>query len=151
MRLRTDDWWTAGFKRAVLCGARPDPRSTPPDDLPCSGDLIGKLDDPAFEPAQDGDAWEIRWYPRKGKKPFAGYALTCPDTSCDEGVHPWTTAANCPHRDDRGTCEHLGKGSCWDWTGSAEDGDLSASPSLHAVGARCGWHGFLRAGRMERA
>lgn len=150
MRLRTDDWWMAGFKRAVFCGARPDPRSIPPESGRWDGDLIGKLDDPAFEPAQDGDAWEIRWHVAEGRGLFAGYALTCPDTSCDEGVHLWTSAANCPS-DDRGICGHSGKGSCWDWTGSVEAGDLSASPSLHAEGARCGWHGFLAEGRMERA
>lgn len=87
-----------------------------------------------------GDIWRVRWYKADGEEgPIAGYAICCP--RCLK-VHAWTSALNCK------PCPHQGKSSCWNWTGSAEDGTLSASPSLFASGA-CGWHGWLRNGVLE--
>lgn len=105
-------------------------------------------------PARPGDVWRVRFAPNAGEKgpgPIAGYAICCP--LCLR-VHPWTSAlgcgsgGNCVHRDART--------SCWTWTGSPEDGTLSASPSLHCVThwnghatGGCGWHGFLTNGVLR--
>lgn len=94
---------------------------------------------PAAEP---GDTWRVRWH---GTDAIAGYDICCP--KCRH-VHGWTTALNCRSRDGKGSCEHSGKGSCWTWTGSAEQGTLSASPSLLASQA-CGFHGFLTNGALS--
>jgi len=110
-------------------------------------------------PALPGDTWRIRWYTKKGKGPIAGYDVCCP--KCGEN-HAWTTANNCsaPRRTytykdtatgkmiEGSVCIHSGKSSCWNWTGSAEHNQLSATPSLLASGA-CGWHGFLTAGVLR--
>lgn len=103
-------------------------------------------------PARPGDTWRLRWALSAGEKgagPIAGYAICCP--KCLR-VHHWTTALNCPS----GSCPHRGKSSCWTWTGSAEEGTLNASPSLHCVTewngkptGGCGWHGFLTAGVLR--
>jgi hypothetical protein len=105
--------------------------------------------DGCFEPnppAQPGDIWRLRWYKQGGEGPIAGYAICCP--KCGE-VHHWTQAANCARTVDTSSgvkvCAHSGTGSCWTWTGSAEEGTLTADPSLHASGA-CGWHGWLKNG-----
>lgn len=112
----------------------------------------------ATPPAEPGDTWRMRWhggYDKAGNRlegPVAGYAICCPQ--CRE-VHHWTTADNCatkgqnpeyPH-----SCLHSlsgSLGSCWIWTGSAEDGTLTAHPSLFASGA-CGWHGWLQNGDLH--
>ena len=88
--------------------------------------------------AEPGDTWRIRWYAEDGEGPIAGYAICCP--RCGQ-VHYWTTALNCK------PCPHQGKSSCWQWSGSAEAGTLTASPSLFAQRA-CGWHGWLRNGEL---
>lgn len=97
-----------------------------------------------FEPAQQGDVWRIHWH----SGPLAGYAITCP--KCKQ-VHQWTTALNCREAG----CPHNGVSSCWKWTGSPEEGTLTASPSLHCVTewkgnptGGCGWHGHLSNGQM---
>jgi hypothetical protein len=107
--------------------------------------------------AQPGDCWRVRWHSPDGQGAIAGYALCCP--GCRQ-VHPWTTATNCAGRYETSyagqngqlhksmTCPHSGTGSCWQWTGSAEDGTLTAMPSLWASGA-CGWHGWLTNGEMR--
>lgn len=111
-------------------------------------------------PARPGDLWRVRWatrydaeHPEPG--PIAGYAIGCP--TCLE-VHAWTTATNCSaaRRPIEGmpghsVCIHSGTGSCWNWTGSAEEGTLSASPSLYSVKelGGCGFHGFLTAGVLR--
>lgn len=85
-------------------------------------------------PAQPGDVWRLR----------AGYALTCPNERCDQGVHYWDHAWDCPLRQDANAPP------CWTWTGSPEEGTLTASPSLHVLAEKggCGWHGWLRDGEM---
>lgn len=104
---------------------------------------------PAAEP---GDTWRLHWYrpiDYTGPELLAGYAICCP--GCRH-VHCWTGALNCASKREREsgvvTCDHNGVASCWTWTGSAEDGTLTASPSLHAVGA-CGWHGWLQNGELR--
>lgn len=111
------------------------------------------------EPAQPGDCWRVRWCATGDQVgPIAGYAICCP--VCKQ-VHSWTSARNCGSKRDRGAgiiaCDHSGVGSCWIWSGSAEEGTLTAQPSLHAIdeGGRagdnahgCGWHGRLRNGEM---
>lgn len=114
----------------------------------------------ALEPALPGDIWRLSWHRNEGEGPTAGYAICCP--LCKQ-LHYWTTATNCgtqyetSYTDSKGvahksmTCTHSGEGSCWNWTGSAEEGTLSASPSLHCVKdlGGCGWHGWLQDGVMR--
>ncbi len=88
--------------------------------------------------AEPGDTWRIQWYASEGEGPLAGYAICCP--GCGR-LHYWTTANNCK------PCTHSGKSSCWQWTGSAEQGTLTARPSL--LSNACGWHGFLTDGEMN--
>lgn len=156
MRPRTGDWWTAGVKRAIERGGRSDPRAD--DATKWAPDFIAQLNDPTFEAAQDGDVWRVVWTgedswrsgvgPDEG--PLAGYVLTCPAPNCEEGVHLWVLASNCECRDkDTGKCCHAGVGTCWTWTGTPEEGNLTASPSLFARGAKCEWHGWLRDGVMQ--
>lgn len=107
-------------------------------------------------PAEPGDVWRVRWYRQNRQNnegPVAGYDICCP--RCRH-VHAWTTAHNCGSRrslpDGGGfTCDHMGKSSCWTWTGSAEEGTLTASPSLHASAEHggCGWHGWLQNGDLH--
>lgn len=169
MRLRTDSPWDAFAKRSVLLGARPDPRTTAPrGGLGWHPPYLVMIGDDAFEPAQLGDAWRIRGhvemieradgsgsFPRatqhwadEHRWPVVGYSLTCPNERCPEGGHRWTHASDCDG--DYGRACKLGAGrlSCWDWTGSAEAGDLTASPSLWVNWDLCGWHGFLQSGVM---
>jgi hypothetical protein len=94
--------------------------------------------------AQPGDAWEIRWYKKDGEGPLAGYAICCP--KC-KAIHAWTQANNCSKRPDKGHCSHSGVSSCWDWTGSAEAGTLTAKPSL--LCHTCGFHGWLTDGILS--
>jgi len=149
MRLRTDDFRTAGYKRAHKLGARKE--TSPP---------ILKKRTPVAKP---GDVWVIRmavekdemWTsPRKGKGAIVGYALTCPNEACPFGVHDWTWANNCTAKTSQSRCQHMAeRRSCWDWTGSIKDDSLTAAPSLHSpteLGG-CGWHGWLRDGRLTPA
>lgn len=151
MRLRTDDWWTAGRKRAVMKGARLHPLREDPG-ANWHQPYLDQLADPTFEAAQPGDVWRIFWGKPEGEElPLAGYVLTCPNLSCADGAHAWTTASNCPAAQGE-RCAHYGIGSCWTWTGSPEAGDLSASPSLYCtLPLGCGWHGWLRNGEMSPA
>lgn len=106
------------------------------------------------EPAQPGDCWRSRWAVTVDQQaagmtegPIAGYDLCCPKCLA---VHHWGTARNCSQKVGD-YCVHYGVGSCWNWTGSAEDGTLSASPSLHcdiSIGG-CGWHGYLTNGELK--
>lgn len=158
MRARYDDWWTAGMKRAILLGSRPDPRSD--EDKNWAEDYLADLNDPSFEEAKEGDAWRIVWgtepqsfrtgaYSSDG--PLAGYCLTCIVLSCDVGVHMWMLASNCGCMDqETKVCCHMGAGSCWEWTGDPEGQNLSASPSLHAASSPCGFHGHLRNGVLSQ-
>jgi hypothetical protein len=103
-------------------------------------------------PPEPGDLWRITWHAPEGEpSPLAGYAIACP--RCRE-VHRWTTANNCHVEEVGGLCVHERSqnggrlGSCWTWTGSAEEGTLTATPSLHNSGG-CGWHGFLTNGELR--
>lgn len=107
----------------------------------------------ATPPAQPGDIWRVHWYAEDAEGshidgPFAGYDVCCP--GCLR-VHAWTTAINCSQKNAQGRCPHEGQSSCWSWSGSAEAGTLTASPSLHSVPDRggCGWHGWLQNGILR--
>lgn len=103
----------------------------------------------ATPPAQPGDIWRVFWRAEDSEGngingPFAGYYICCP--GCKQ-VHAWTTALNCLPK----PCPHEGKSSCWAWSGSAEAGTLTASPSLYSVkeNGGCGWHGWLQNGVLR--
>lgn len=118
------------------------------------------------EPAQPGDCWRSRWALSVDQTaagmtegPVAGYAICCPKCLA---VHAWTSAVNCAQpREftyvDNGvthtgkSCVHSGVGSCWNWTGSPEEGTLGGTPSLHCVESLggCGWHGYLTNGQLK--
>lgn len=103
-----------------------------------------------IEPARPGDTWRVRWKQTIDKEPepgpLAGYAICCP--KC-KAVHWWTEANNCAGRKPGSRCIHHGVGSCWRWSGSAEQNQLTATPSLWANGpGGCGWHGHLTNGVM---
>lgn len=139
MRLRTDSAIIAGWMRAhEIKGCVKEP---------C--DHIAH--DPKYNtvaPAQPGDVW--RMYAMVGdeaprQRIPIGYYLTCPEPGCDQGGHSWTHAYDCK---GYGHCS-IGD-SCWTWTGSPEEGTLTASPSLFSPKPfGCGWHGYLRNGVME--
>ena len=169
MRFRTDGWHYADLKsQGWRFGER--------------GETGGKVygayfdNDAEFEevkkawnetpPAQPGDVWRVRWY-RQGVEPgpIAGYAICC--LGCGY-VHSWTSARNCnapkrqyTYKDLDGNektgevCIHSGERSCWDWSGSAEEGTLTAAPSLLVCGAdtsgggKCNWHGFIQSGDIH--
>jgi hypothetical protein len=118
---------------------------------------ISKEEWDALEPGRPGDIWRIRWYKDGSEGPIAGYAIWCP--KCND-LHHWTTATNCreggqEHSYKSGTgvertyyvCGHSGVGSCWEWTGSAEEGTLTARPSL--LCHTCGFHGWLTNGQLS--
>lgn len=99
-------------------------------------------------PAAPGDAWKVHFLDGS----FAGYCICCPKCGF---LHYWTQAKNCPRGND-GRCIHTRqepKRSCWDWSGDAAAGTLTASPSLHSRGedGGCGWHGFLKNGELTGA
>jgi hypothetical protein len=121
----------------------------------------------AVPPAKPGDTWRIHWHDNNAPNkqgPIAGYDILC--TRCGK-LHAWTTATNCATRrrlpdyvwtDERGEhraemwkCDHEGTGSCWTWTGSAENNTLSASPSLWSQQEKggCGFHGHLTNGELS--
>lgn len=111
-------------------------------------DYITKESFDATPLPQPGDIWRSLWYQSPEEKAagkprvIAGYAICCP--KCGD-IHVWTTATNCSSRKN-GVCSHSGVGSCWEWTGSAEEGTLTASPSL--LCHECGYHGWLRNGQL---
>jgi hypothetical protein len=153
MRFRTDNWSYAdlkahGWTKEKLAAEFEHPL-----------DYADALD--ATPMAQPGDVWRVHWYREGGVEgPLAGYAICC--IKCGH-VHQWTTANNCKtnlqdvsYTNNDGqlithkSCEHVrtGSGSCWQWTGSAEDNSLTASPSLQETGS-CGFHGFLENGQLK--
>lgn len=156
MRFRDDSWWAAEAAARRARGI-PDPVcSCGRDD--CHYKQEWWLKTP---PARPGDTWRSRWAVTIEEKargmtegPIAGYAIGCPTCL---SVHAWTSALNCASRRSRPEhgglvlCDHNGKGSCWNWTGSAEDHFLSASPSLWSVPDKggCGFHGFLTNGWLS--
>jgi hypothetical protein len=150
VRVRTDAWMVAGWKRAASLGV---------------ADVAGSIRKSRTPVARLGDVWVVRFVAsddpgitttvRSAKGPIVGYALTCPNEACTFGVHDWTWTNNCDQKLPKGSrCAHMrDRTSCWTWTGSPADGTLSASPSLHSptdLGG-CGWHGHLRNGQMEPA
>ena len=116
--------------------------------------------------AVPGDVWRIHWRVDDGAGgsvdgPVAGYAICCP--ACKH-VHQWTMAGNCnqsvtlTYKDSTGadipyrSCVHSGTGSCWSWSGSAEENNLTGSPSLQVINGGsgdCKWHGFIQAGDIH--
>lgn len=150
MRFRTDGWHYADLKCAGI---------TPEKFAEWHGpnQVEAYKNFPAAEP---GDIWRIHWYAPEGQQgPIAGYAICCP--KCKR-VHAWTTATNCSQKtiersytDKDGkvvkykSCPHEGTGSCWNWSGSAENNTLTASPSLFNQAPDCGWHGWLQNGVLR--
>jgi hypothetical protein len=109
--------------------------------------------------AEPGDVWRIYWYHHDDQGHqlndwIAGYAICC--LGCGR-VHPWTQALNCGQKiqtEYGESCIHVqNRTSCWTWTGSAEEGTLTASPSLQVVKERCewgcGWHGYIQNGDLH--
>lgn len=135
IRSRTDCHWPDADKRRWLDEGR-----TLDDDFLSPVERARIL---ALPPIEPGDAWRVNW----SNGNLAGYAIICP--TCRQ-VHTWTTAQNCTVNVVDGRCEHnrLGTGSCWQWSGSLETGDLTAMPSLHSPPPGCGWHGWLRNGQL---
>jgi hypothetical protein len=155
LRQRTDLWWDAGRWRAILLGAVPDPRLDP--SVKWHQPFLHYLDD--HEEAKIGDVWVFRTCPTGPKIrttyqlptaddahwPVTHYGLVCPVPNCQAGVHVWHHAYDCPAGDTFGAdCKRAAaatpggstirkRGSCWDWTGSVEGGDLTASPSLQVI------------------
>lgn len=136
MRLRTDSLHIAGWKRAhdlrgcaVVCG-----------DKPKRNHVAHQPRKYRAKPAEPGDVWVL--HNRNGA--ITGYAMTCPNEACEQGVHPWDHAYNCPVRAEPDAPP------CWSWTGSIEEDSLTATPSLHVLAERggCGWHGFITSGQM---
>lgn len=155
MRLRTDSAHIAGWKRAHALNGCPntarvlEPGSAGVEDrCVCSSQ---KPENASVPPAELDDVWIIYRKQSFDSPAFmAGYALTCPAHRCMQGMHYWDHAYNCERKFDP---DHF---SCWTWTGTPEEGTLTANPSLmvatqidgQPTGA-CGWHGFLRQGVME--
>lgn len=119
--------------------------------------------------AEPGDTWRQFWshHDENDKQiddRLAGYAICC--MGCGH-VHAWTTASNCQfnltehHYTDKDgkdvaykVCGHSGVGSCWVWTGSAEEGTLTARPSLQVTLDKyepggCNWHGYIDNGDLH--
>lgn len=149
MRFRTDSAFAATSKARLARGLTSNWHNADDPDLK------------DIEPARPGDVWRTRWYAPEGAEgPIAGYDIFCPN--CYD-LHCWTTATNCGTKRERtgtnsdGTtftftaCDHSGTGSCWQWTGSAEDNLLTAHPSLHCQKefGGCGYHGWLQNGVLS--
>jgi len=147
MRFRTDSLLGAEFHARELAGKPAGPCSC------AQADCIYLPENyRTFPPAEPGDTWRLRWGGTKDEQgPICGYAIFCP--GCRQ-IHHWTTANNCASKRALAgggtTCDHTGKSSCWTWSGSAEDGTLTANPSLHSDASKggCGWHGWLRNGEL---
>lgn len=149
MRLRADDFRIAGWKRVHdlhSCTHTPEEISASEAPAVAGGTRhVAHMPDHALiEAAQPGDVWRVIG----PEDQLLGYALTCPRAECDQGVHDWTHAYDCGYWPDRECKAGPGRTSCWEWTGSPEAGDLTASPSLHCVAERggCGFHGWLKNG-----
>lgn len=133
MRLRHDSPHIAGWRRARIHKAT----------KPATADdhWTETEDERAVPSAKEGDVWALA--------DRTGYWLTCPRENCDQGVHLWHHGVDCPTHGVT-TPEHP---SCWTWTGSPEDGTLTANPSLQVLTTAngqpthgCGFHGWLKNG-----
>lgn len=157
-----------GVRRITFPDRRPG-RAGPPRITRWAPEYVAMVRDDGFEPARDGDVWRIRghaelrgraddgslftsminsWGEDHPTWPVIGYGLTCPNRACLEGGHRWTHAHDCRGLYGEPCKAGPGRLSCWEWTGSPEDGNLSASPSLFIDWDGCGWHGFLTSGAM---
>jgi hypothetical protein len=149
VNVRRDSFHIAGWKRAhQLRGCECSPEMIAASQLPRFERSEGTVSHIAHDPeyfdipaAQEGDVWRLT----SAAGNLRGYALACPEQSCELGAHGWDHARDCA---DRGNAEAP---SCWNWTGTPEDGTLTASPSLHCVKewGGCGWHGWLQNGVMH--
>jgi hypothetical protein len=158
MRFRMDSWHYADLKVAMTWEQYTDGWSSSPTEE----DKRYWDETPKAEP---GDVWRIHWShhdPIDGPQiddRIAGYAICC--IGCGH-VHAWTTAGNCNQKiqcsyKDSNTgldvpytsCVHSGLTSCWNWTGSAEEGTLTATPSLQVTQDECKWHGYITNGDIH--
>lgn len=166
MRFRTDGWHYADLKAAGETFEQHYKREE------FFGVNEGRYDEwkahwDATPKAEKGDVWRIFWAHHSwcGQVDdwIAGYAICC--IACGR-VHAWTSALNCGQKVKRSyvdtdgkrqeyeTCVHQEQhGSCWTWSGSAEAGTLTATPSLQVVADKCpwkcGWHGFIQGGDIH--
>lgn len=154
MRFRTDGWHHADLKIVdeSFDSMYGDTFTGCPED-----DAIARRTWAETPKAEPGDVWRIFWYHHDGpdgeqiNDRIAGYAICCP--GCRR-VHNWTCARNCASRIPGGTCSHSGTGSCWNWTGSAEEGTLTCTPSLQVLlhevePGGCDWHGYITQGDLH--
>lgn len=148
MNVRHDSYHIAGWKRAdALQGCDVQhPRSDKRDHVAHQRQYA------SIPAARPGDVWVLnKWDRVPGEAPVrgavVGYAFTCPNEACDQGVHGWDHARDCPTVSQERLGETVSCSGCWTWTGSPEDDTLTGSPSLH-VAFGCGWHGWMRNGVM---
>ena len=154
MRFRTDGWHFADKKAA---GESFEDQCAPSDPWLALDSEARKTwnETPKAEP---GDVWRIHWKHDDGNGNqiddwIAGYAICC--IGCGR-VHNWTGARNCPQKITKEwgeSCIHReNHSSCWDWSGSAEEGTLTASPSLQVIAdnpGECAWHGYIIQGNVR--
>jgi hypothetical protein len=155
MRFRTDGWHFADLKNFGYT------LETYHSWGPISDEDRKEWD--AVPKAEPGDVWRIHWHHNEGEPEgaIAGYAICCP--GCGH-IHSWTTAGNCNQKVQRSyvdtktgqmvnyeSCVHSGVSSCWNWSGSAEEGTLTAAPSLQVTHSDpdCHWHGFIQNGDIH--
>lgn len=157
MRFRTDGWHYADLKANGWTWERYAACFDESDDVAAI-----KREWDAIPPAQKGDVWRVFWYHDENGQQvddrIAGYAICC--IVCGQ-VHAWTSAGNCSQKVKRSyvdsggktveydSCAHSGVSSCWNWSGSAEEGTLTATPSLMVIpGHGCSYHGWIRNGEI---
>jgi hypothetical protein len=151
MRFRTDGWHYADLKAEGKSLEQYCAPEAPTEEERRRWDATPK--------AERGDVWRVFWRhcDESGNHlddRIAGYAICC--ISCGR-VHHWTTALNCGQKfktDWGESCIHQrDHGSCWQWSGSAEAGTLTARPSICVVKDRCRWgcafHGWLTNGEIK--
>lgn len=157
MRFRTDGWHYAGLKAA---GETFENHYQPEHFSGVNADKyeVWKKHFDDTPKAEPGDVWRIHWaapIDQPDRKDIAGYAICC--IGCGK-VHHWTTARNCSQTVDKPwgkSCAHVeARGSCWQWSGSAEDNNLTASPSLQVTEHEtepggCNFHGHLENGDLH--
>lgn len=150
MRFRTDGWHIADLKAA---GHTFEEYYKDSDWHPTDEEKKYWEETPKAEP---GDVWRVHWYHHDDATggqiddQIAGYAICC--IKCGR-VHTWTSARNCGQQLEVGCAHQRDRTSCWTWSGSAEDGTLTASPSLMVVTEACEWkctfHGYIQNGDIH--